>query len=109
VVTHGEAHRANVLRTDEGLALVDWDTVALAPPERDLWFAVDDGAAAAALGAEVNEVALDYFRLAWDLKDVAEYLNVLRGPHCENDDTLREYGALTRCAAIREEWKPLLA
>jgi spectinomycin phosphotransferase len=109
VVTHGEPHRANVLRTGEGLALVDWDTVALAPPERDLWFVVDNGADAADLGTQVNEVALDYFRLTWDLKDVAEYLNVLRGPHSENDDTVREYEALTRCATIREEWAALLA
>ena len=37
VITHGEPHSANVLRTPGGLVLVDWDTVLLAPPERDLW------------------------------------------------------------------------
>src|SRR6185503_14185813 len=37
VVTHGEPHAANIIRTDAGLALIDWDTVALAPRERDLW------------------------------------------------------------------------
>ena len=37
VVTHGEPHAANVMRTGESHVLVDWDTVALAPPERDLW------------------------------------------------------------------------
>ena len=38
VVTHGEPHPGNVLRMQAGgLRLVDWDTVRLAPPERDLW------------------------------------------------------------------------
>jgi thiamine kinase-like enzyme len=37
VVTHGEPHPANVIRTPGGLKLIDWDTVQLAPAERDLW------------------------------------------------------------------------
>jgi spectinomycin phosphotransferase len=37
VVTHGEPHPGNLIRTDAGLRLVDWDTVRAAPPERDLW------------------------------------------------------------------------
>ena len=40
--------------------------------------------------AQINEAALDFFRLAWDLGDLSEYLNVLRSPHQENDDTLRQ-------------------
>ena len=42
-MTHGEPHAGNVMRTDEGRLLVDWDTVALAPPERDLWMLVVGG------------------------------------------------------------------
>jgi spectinomycin phosphotransferase len=114
VVTHGEPHAANVMRTGEGRLLVDWDTVALAPPERDLWMLVDDGTDAAdiyvrATGTQPNEAALDFFRLTWDLKDLAEYLNVLRSPHQENDDTERQYQALTNCAAIRESWTAFFA
>jgi spectinomycin phosphotransferase len=115
VVTHGEPHAANVMRTSEGRLLVDWDTVALAPPERDLWMVVVGGGTDAAdlytraTGTKVNEAALDFFRLTWDLKDLAEYLNVLRAPHQENDDTVRHYQALTRCAAIRDRWTALLA
>jgi hypothetical protein len=113
VVTHGEPHAGNVMRTSEGRVLVDWDTVALAPPERDLWMLVVGGADAAdlyvrATGTQLNEAALDLFRLTWDLKDLAEYLNVLRSPHQENDDTVRQYQALTDCAAIRESWTALL-
>jgi len=113
VVTHGEPHAANVMRTGEGRVLVDWDTVALAPPERDLWMLVVGGTDAAdlyvrATGTQLNEAALDYFRLTWELKDLAEYLNVLRSPHQENDDTVRQYQALVDCAAIRESWTALL-
>jgi spectinomycin phosphotransferase len=110
VVTHGEPHAANVMRTSKGRLLVDWDTVALAPPERDLWMLVVGGGTdaadvyARATGTKVNDAAIDYFRLTWDLKDLAEYLMVLRSQHQENDDTVRHYQALTRCAAIRDTW-----
>ncbi len=42
VITHGEPHAANVMGSPGGLVLVDWDTVLLAPPERDLWGIADD-------------------------------------------------------------------
>jgi spectinomycin phosphotransferase len=104
---------ANVMRAGKGRLLVDWDTVALAPPERDLWMPVVGGADAAdqylrATGTQVDEAALDFFRLTWDLKDLAEYLNVLRSPHQKNDDTVRHYHALKSSAAIRESWTALL-
>ena len=35
VITHGEPHPANLMLVDDRLFLVDWDTAALAPPERD--------------------------------------------------------------------------
>ncbi len=37
VITHGEPHPGNLLRTRAGLCLVDWGMTALARPERDLW------------------------------------------------------------------------
>jgi spectinomycin phosphotransferase len=93
--------------------LVDWDTVALAPPERDLWMLADEGADAADLyirltGTELDPAALDYFKLTWDLKDFAEYLNVLRAPHDESEDTVRQCRSLENIAAIRETWSALL-
>jgi spectinomycin phosphotransferase len=102
VVTHGEPHAGNVMRTAEGHALVDWDTVALAPPERDLWMVVGDTADEAtiyadATGREVDEIAVSFFRLTWDLKDLAEWLNMLRSPHRETEDTLRTYERLANC------------
>jgi spectinomycin phosphotransferase len=100
VVTHGEPHAANVLRTVDGYLLVDWDTVALAPPERDLWMVVGDTGDEAAIyadatGRQVDEVAVEFFRLTWDLKDLAEWLNLLRSPHRETEDTVKTYEGLT--------------
>jgi spectinomycin phosphotransferase len=105
VLTHGEPHSANVMRTDTGHVLVDWDTVALAPPERDLWMVVGDSAAEAALyaeatGRQVDDVAVSFFRLTWDLKDLAEWLNVLRSPHRETEDTVNTYEGLTNLVAL---------
>ena len=114
VVTHGEPHAVNVIRTDVSHWLVDWDTVAVAPAERDLWMLVgdtgDDATAYAdATGHQPDQLALDFFRLMWDLKDLAEYTLVLRSPHSENDDTVMAYKGLTKCVAIRDRWAALLA
>ncbi len=109
VITHGEPHAGNVLKTDGGLALVDWDTVALGPPERDLWLLSEYASPATELyteltGTPVDPRALDYFRLTWELKDWAEYLNALRAPHDETEDTARMCGSLTRIAEVHAEW-----
>jgi spectinomycin phosphotransferase len=103
VVTHGEPHAANVMRTGDRHVLVDWDTVALAPPERDLWMVVGE---AEHTGADPE--AVDYFRLTWDLKDIAERLNVLRSPHRRTDDTVWAYEGLVQLVAIRHRWEALL-
>jgi spectinomycin phosphotransferase len=113
VVTHGEPHAANVMRTGESHLLVDWDTVALAPPERDLWMLVDDTAAEAtsyadATGHELDQVAVSFFRLTWDLADLAAFASVLRSPHRRSEDTVKAYDGLTKCVSTRDRWAALL-
>lgn len=113
VATHGEPHSANVMRTGTGHVLVDWDTAALAPPERDLWMLVEDGdddlaVYTDATGHRIDRDAVDFFRLTWDLKDVAECLDVLRAPHRESEDTVWAYQALTSCMPSREQWSESL-
>jgi len=101
VVTHGEPHAANVLSTGDSHLLVDWDTVALAPPERDLWILSGDSSnqeAAryeAATGHSLDQSALDFFRLMWDLEDIAAFTAQLRSPHAEHEDTAKAYAGLT--------------
>jgi hypothetical protein len=84
------------MRTDRGYVLIDWDTVAFAPPERDLWMLVDGdttgpSAYSAASGHPVDETAADFFRRRWTLSDIAAYTDVLRRPHVLNADTAAQF------------------
>jgi Phosphotransferase enzyme family len=113
VVTHGEPHAGNVMRTGESYVLVDWDTVALAPPERDLWMLVDDSPGDAATytdatGHELDEVAVGFFRLTWDLADIAAFTDQLRSPHDHSEDTAKAYEALAYYVTTRDRWAALL-
>lgn len=83
---HGEPHAGNIMRVGDWRLLIGWDTVALAPPERDLWM-LDDGTPSAlaaytdARGRIADTVALSYYRLAWRLADLAGCTRALRSPH----------------------------
>jgi spectinomycin phosphotransferase len=99
VITHGEPHPGNFVRTAAGLRLVDWDTAGLAPPERDLWMVADGSGAAleryaAATGHPPDESALELSRLSWDLSDVASYLRQLRSTHEQNEDSEQGWAEL---------------
>ena len=100
VVTHGEPHAGNVIESAAGHLLIDWDTVALAPPERDLWLLVDADAGAAsryedATGRRLDSTAIDFFRLTWDIDDLVAFTNIMRSPHGDNADTRKAYESLT--------------
>lgn len=76
VVTHGEPHAGNFMRVDGETYLIDWDTVAIALPERDLWLLVDHGKADALAGYEErtghapDPEALALYRLRWAIDDL---------------------------------------
>jgi spectinomycin phosphotransferase len=100
VITHGEPHPGNVIRTAAGPKLIDWDTVGLAPPERDLWFLADGAFARyeAATGYRPAPAAVDLYRLRWRLDDIAAYLTDLRQathPTPDTDHALTTLQALT--------------
>ena len=92
VITHGEPHPGNLLRTRAGLCLIDWDMTALARPERDLWRVISGDQDAARYsrrtGWTVSQDALALYRLRWDLDDVAGFLSQIRGSHQRTADTL---------------------
>jgi spectinomycin phosphotransferase len=98
VITHGEPHPGNLLRTRAGLCLVDWDMTALARPERDLWWVISGDQDAARYswrtGWTVNQDALALYRLRWGLDDIAEFLCDIRGPHQQTADTLVSWTGL---------------
>jgi spectinomycin phosphotransferase len=105
VVTHGEPHPGNLIHTRSGVVLVDWDTVALAPPERDLWMIADDDVASAyreLTGTSLDTEALAAYRLLWAVTDVAAFITQLRGEHRQNADAERALAALQSIFDKRE-------
>ena len=100
VITHGEPHPANTIRVGTELFLIDWDTVGLAPPERDLWM-LDDGSAddlrsyTDVTGRAIDTAAMSLYRLTWTLSDLAAFVAVLRSPHGKTADTDKALRAFT--------------
>jgi len=91
VITHGEPHPGNVMRIAGGIVLIDWDTVALAPPERDLWLvATETGDElrryTELTGRPVDATALEFYRLRWALDDISCFVRDLRAPHHRTAD-----------------------
>jgi spectinomycin phosphotransferase/16S rRNA (guanine(1405)-N(7))-methyltransferase len=92
VVTHGEIHPGNVMVTPKGWVIVDWDTVLVAPPERDLWRLAQGGgsvlrAYADATGTAPNEWLVDLYGLRWDLAEIASFAAEFRKPHEDTEDS----------------------
>ena len=91
VVTHGEPHAGNVMTTVDGeLALIDWDTVALAPRERDLWMIEpgdDEDWAAYGAATAADPMAMELYRLSWVLSEICGYTAKFYRPHVEDENT----------------------
>ncbi|GAA4571624.1 hypothetical protein GCM10023193_61050 [Planotetraspora kaengkrachanensis] len=112
VVTHGEPHPGNVMRTPAGLRLIDWGTVQIAPPERDLWMLtpalarmlgdapaddVDDVLVryTRATGRALTPAGLALYPLWWLLADIAIFVDELRRPHGAGADVAASLTYLT--------------
>jgi Phosphotransferase enzyme family len=99
VLTHGEPHPGNVMLTASGWVLIDWDTVLVAPPERDLW-SLDPGDGtvlrryADATGVRPRRSVLELYRLRWDLADIAVTVSRFRRPHPGNEDDEKSWDGL---------------
>jgi spectinomycin phosphotransferase len=109
VITHGEPHPANLLSVDDHLMLVDWDTAALAPPERDLaLFGTERDASIDryqhATGHEVNFEVVTLYQLRWYLDDLASTVRLFRRVHEKNPDTELWSEGLTARIAQLPSW-----
>jgi spectinomycin phosphotransferase len=92
VITHGEPHPANLVFGGGQLKLVDWDTAALAPPERDLSVLTTtegDGVERyqEATGHQINRAVITLYQLRWYLDDLASAIRLFRHPHDDTADT----------------------
>jgi spectinomycin phosphotransferase len=86
VVTHGEPFGPNLLHCRDGsLRLVDWDSVLVAPRERDLWELPRDGPTYTTyqqlVEAPIDESLLRLYRAWYDLAETAVYIALFRSPH----------------------------
>jgi spectinomycin phosphotransferase len=100
VITHGEPHPGNIVRAAGQMQLIDWDTVGLALPERDLWMVAGDDPGAAGRYAEltgrpVSGAAMQMYQMRWSLDDIALAICDFRVPHEQNEDTGLTWEALT--------------
>ena len=102
VLTHGEPHPGNTMLAPAGWRLIDWDTAAFAPPERDLW-SLDPGdgsvleAYAAATGVRPLPHLLALFRARWDLAEIAIDVSRFMRPHhgtAEDDASWRNLSSV---------------
>jgi spectinomycin phosphotransferase len=100
VPTHGEPHPGNFLQLGSRWMLVDWDTVLIAPPERDLWL-LDrgDGSIAdayrQATGRVVMPSMLDLYRLTWELSDLASCAARFRQSHGDTAEDRKDWEILS--------------
>jgi len=102
VITHGEPHRANVIRAADGsMLLVDWDTTLFAPRERDLRMVLDDDLTGwdeyrAVFGdCALDRRVIELYRRWWDLADTAIYVALFRNPHERDANTVASWENLT--------------
>ncbi|WP_175539619.1 phosphotransferase [Nocardioides exalbidus] len=90
VVTHGEPHVRNQWLARGQTWLIDWESLVLAPPERDLATLVHEG----------RDVAHDpqvvrLFDLEWRLSEIWSFAQWLQGPHAGDTDDHTALGGLT--------------
>ncbi|WP_134729580.1 aminoglycoside phosphotransferase [Amycolatopsis nivea] len=78
VPTHGEPHHGNQVTTPDGLRLVDWETLAVAPRERD--YADLPGT------PDLDPAMLELFALDWRLSELREYADWFSASHTGNED-----------------------
>ncbi len=110
VITHGEPHRGITINTTEGVALIDWDTVLLAQPERDLWMLTNEEPSiaddyAVRTGVAVDTASVELYRLWWDLCEVSLYIAEFRAHHTDTEDTRTAWNGL-REHLDSKRWKP---
>lgn len=113
VITHGEPHPANLMSVDGRLVLIDWDTAALAPPERDVSLIATAGNEGVdryqdATGRELDPAVITLYRLRWYLDDLASAIRLFRNRHRDTPDTRRWWDGLAPRLEQLPKWLDLL-
>ncbi len=98
-LTHGDPNWANILvDTSNNLLLIDWEDVALGPPERDLMFFTDWGEGRFELflrhyvetygQVRLHEEAFAFYLYRWVVQEIADYSTriLFRNVYPEEDE-----------------------
>lgn len=109
VITHGEPFGPNLLQCPDGrLRLVDWDSLLVAPRERDLWEVPRDGPTWAAYRertqAPIDERRLRLYRAWYDLAETAVYVALFRSPHEADQNAATSWDNFVFFLPTRERW-----
>ncbi len=96
------------------LVLIDWDTAALAPPERDVALiatAAGEGTARyqQAAGRDLDPAVITLYRARWYLDDLASAIRMFRNPHRDTPDTRRWRDSLAPNLEQLPRWLELLS
>ena len=103
VVCHADIHPDNIMATSQGLVMIDWDGLMLAPRERDLMFystdmrTESDLRQAYGLDVTLNEDLVTYYHYEWVLQEFTDYIGRLFDEAIGNDarsHALDEFRAL---------------
>ncbi|RYB90194.1 aminoglycoside phosphotransferase [Nocardioides glacieisoli] len=90
VVTHGEPHVRNQWVARGRTWLIDWESLVLAPRERDLATLVHEGR-----DVDHDRQMLRLFDLEWRLGEIWSFAQWLQGPHVGDADDRTALGGLT--------------
>lgn len=90
VATHGEPKIRNQLDTAHGRLMVDWESLKLAPRERDLRTLVLAGHAQ----SDADPEMLEMFDLEWRLDEISAYATWFEAPHAGTEDDRVALGGL---------------
>ena len=90
VVTHGEPHVRNQWLARGRTWLIDWESLLLAPRERDLATLVHEGR-----DVDHDPQMVRLFDLEWRLSEIWSFAQWLRGPHVGDADDHTALGGLT--------------
>ena len=90
VVTHGEPHVRNQWLARGRTCLLDWESLLLAPRERDLATLVHEGR-----DVDHDPEMVRLFDLEWRLSEIWSFAQWLQGPHTGDADDRTALGGLT--------------
>ncbi len=82
-----------------GWAIVDWDTVLVAPPEPDFWDLPGDHG---------DPLLTKLYRLRWDLSEVAVYVSGFYNEHTGDANDDRSWEGFLEYIDLRRRWPDLL-